>query len=194
MRVRRLLSVGALVGGRVVGHLGTRVPISGDSVADTIAGMVDPDYRGLGLMSAMGGRMGADYDRLGIVALRHIATGAHDRTQRSIAASGGVATGVLLGHIPAGTDYRGIEHGFGKGITWKGLVRYFVLFVIDLKTRRIEIAGIVASPSGAWMRQIARNLADAEDGFLLRSRYLIHDRDPLFTKDFRDIIDGSGVP
>jgi hypothetical protein len=61
----------------------------------------------------MGGQMVGDYRELGIVATRHIATGAHDRTQRNIASSGGVATGVLLGHIPAGTDYRGIEHGFG---------------------------------------------------------------------------------
>jgi putative transposase len=67
------------------------------------------------------------------------------------------------------------------------------LFVIDLKTRRIEIAGIVSSPSGAWMRQIARNWTDSEDGFLLRTRYLIHDRDPLFTKSFRTILERSGV-
>ena len=88
----------------------------------------------------------------------------------------------------AATDFFTIE-----GITWKGLVRYFVLFVIDLKTRRIEIAGIVTAPDGAWMRQIARNWTDSEDGFLLRSRYLIHDRDPLFTKGFREILAGSGV-
>jgi transposase InsO family protein len=68
-----------------------------------------------------------------------------------------------------------------------------VLFVIDLKTRRIEIAGIAAAADGRWMCQIARNLTDMEDGFLLRSRYLIHDRDPLFTKGFREILDRSGV-
>jgi transposase InsO family protein len=72
-------------------------------------------------------------------------------------------------------------------------VRYFVLFVIDLKTRRIEIAGIVTSPDGAWMRQIARNWTNSEDGFLLQCRYLIHDRDPLFTKAFREMLDCSGV-
>jgi transposase InsO family protein len=88
----------------------------------------------------------------------------------------------------AATDLFTIE-----GITWRGLVRYFVLFVIDLKTRQVEIAGIAVSPDGAWMRQIARNWADSEDGFLLRSRYLIHDRDPLFTKGFREILDSSGV-
>jgi putative transposase len=80
-----------------------------------------------------------------------------------------------------------------EAITWRGLVRYFVLFVIDLQTRRIEIAGIVTSPSGAWMHQVARNWTDVEDGFLLRSRYLIHDRDPLFTKLFRATLEGSGV-
>ena len=38
-----------------------------------------------------------------------------------------------------------------------------MLFVIDLKTRQVEIAGIVASPDGAWMRQIARNLTDGDE-------------------------------
>src|SRR5882724_6917811 len=57
----------------------------------------------------------------------------------------------------AATDFFTIEV-----ITWRGLARYFVLFVIDLKTRWIEIAGIVASPDGVWMRQIARNLTDCE--------------------------------
>lgn len=113
LRARRLLSVGAVVGRRVVGHIGTRIPIPGDAVAETIAGIIDPEYRGRGLMLRMGGQMIADYRDLGIEATRHIATGAHDRTQRMIASSGGVATGVLLGHIPAGTDYRGIQHGFG---------------------------------------------------------------------------------
>jgi transposase InsO family protein len=77
-------------------------------------------------------------------------------------------------------------------VTWRGLVRYFALFVIDLKTRQVEIAGIVASPDGAWMAQIARNLTDGEDGFLLHCRYLIHD-DPLFTKAFQETLESSGV-
>jgi len=34
------------------------------------------------------------------------------------------------------------------------------------------------------MSQIARNLTDAEDGLLTGKRYLIHDRDPLFTGEF----------
>ena len=78
-------------------------------------------------------------------------------------------------------------------ITQSGLVRYFVLFVIDLKTRRIEIAGIIQQPEKEWMKQIARNLTDCENGFLNGSRYLIHDRDPLFTKSFRETLGSSGV-
>lgn len=49
----------------------------------------------------------------------------------------------------AATDFFTVEV-----VTWRGLVRYFALFVIDLKTRRVEIAGLVASPSGLWMTQI----------------------------------------
>ena len=48
-----------------------------------------------------------------------------------------------------------------------GLVRYSVLLVMELSTRRVEIAGIVPEPIGEWMKQIARNLTDATDGFLL---------------------------
>jgi hypothetical protein len=50
------------------------------------------------------------------------------------------------------------------------LIRYFVLFVIDLKTRRVEIAGISRGPDGEWMKQAGRNLTDCDDGFLVRDQ------------------------
>ena len=68
--------------------------------------------------------------------------------------------------------------------TRSGLVRVVVLFVIELSTRRVEIAGMTTEPDGAWMTQIARNLTDDDDGFLVGKTYLIHDRDPLFTQEF----------
>jgi transposase InsO family protein len=43
------------------------------------------------------------------------------------------------------------------------------------------------------MSQIARNLTDPEDGILIGKRYLIHDRDPLFTAEFLSIITETGV-
>ena len=74
-----------------------------------------------------------------------------------------------------------------------GLRRYFVLFIIELRTRRVKIAGIHHQPYGEWMEQMARNLTDAFDGFLLSKSHLIHDRDPLYTKAFSEILKGSGV-
>ncbi len=75
--------------------------------------------------------------------------------------------------VLAGADFFTVEV-----LTWRGLARHWVFFVMDIKTRRVEIAGISCAPTGAWMKQIARNLTDAEDGFLLGMRYLILDRDP----------------
>ena len=43
------------------------------------------------------------------------------------------------------------------------------------------------------MKQIARNLTDADSGFLHGARYLIHDRDPLYTEAFRALLKRSGV-
>jgi putative transposase len=74
-----------------------------------------------------------------------------------------------------------------------GTVRYLVFFVIVLKTRAVEIAGIGVNPNGEWMRQMARNLTDSVDGFLRSATYLIHDRDPLFTAAFRGILEDRGV-
>ena len=88
----------------------------------------------------------------------------------------------------AATDFFSVEV-----LTRVGLVRYFVLFIIDLKTRKVEIAGISRQPNGEWMKQVARNLTDVDDGFLRQARYLIHDRDPLFTEGVREILMSSGV-
>jgi len=78
-------------------------------------------------------------------------------------------------------------------MTLRGLVRYHVLFFIELFTRRVQIAGIVPEPDGRWMAQVARNLTDAVDGFLRNKRYLIHDRSPLFTSVFAEILKAAGV-
>jgi len=43
------------------------------------------------------------------------------------------------------------------------------------------------------MKQMGRNLLDVEDGFLLGMKYLIHDRDPLFTDAFRRLLGDNGV-
>ena len=77
--------------------------------------------------------------------------------------------------------------------TRSGLVRVVVLFVIELSTRRVEIVGIHTQPDGAWMTQISRNLTDDVDGFLAAKKYLIHERNPLFTFEFRETLAAAGV-
>ena len=78
-------------------------------------------------------------------------------------------------------------------LTLTGLRRYYVFFAIALESRRVQIAGIIHQPYGDWMVQTARNLTDAEDGFLRDKRYLILDRDPLYTAEFRRLLRASGV-
>ena len=68
-----------------------------------------------------------------------------------------------------------------------------MLFVIDLKTRRVHVAGVSNSPDGAWMAQVARNLTDAASGFLKDARHLIVDRDPLYTAHFTEILASANV-
>ena len=88
----------------------------------------------------------------------------------------------------AATDFFTVE-----ALTPGGLVRYFVLFVMRVKTRSVEIAGITSQPTEAWMKQVARNWTDTKAGFLRDVRHLIMDRDPLFTIAFRRMLRESGV-
>jgi transposase InsO family protein len=77
--------------------------------------------------------------------------------------------------------------------TVSGLVRFMVLVVIDYKTRKVQIAGIIPQAHGDWMKQMARNLTDPVNGFLKDKKYLVHDWDPLFTKEFKAILKAGGV-
>ncbi len=74
-----------------------------------------------------------------------------------------------------------------------GLVTHYVFFVMELSTRRVHIAGVTPNPDARFMMQVARNLTDAFDGFLLGKRYLILDRDSKYTDDFRKFLADSGT-
>jgi len=77
--------------------------------------------------------------------------------------------------------------------TARGLVTYYTLFVLDLKSRRVEIVGSTRNPDAAFMAQAARRLTDAVDGFWARHRVLIYDRDAKWSDGFRALLDGAGV-
>ncbi len=78
-------------------------------------------------------------------------------------------------------------------LTSVGFVTYYVLFFMHLDTRRIEIAGITRNPTGAWTKQVARNITFDDGGFLKDRNYLIIDRDSKFTAAFRSMVDESGT-
>ena len=64
---------------------------------------------------------------------------------------------------------------------------------MELKTRRVYVAGCTTNPHEIWMKQIARNLTDCEDGFLSGKRYLLMDRDKKFCGSFRSILQNDGT-
>jgi transposase InsO family protein len=77
--------------------------------------------------------------------------------------------------------------------TVTGLATQYLLLVMDVATRRVELAGITMGAGSEWMKQVARNLTDAVDGFLIGKRYLLMDRDASFRAEFREVLKRAGV-
>jgi len=77
--------------------------------------------------------------------------------------------------------------------TPKGLITYYVLFVISLAERVVHVVGITMRPDEVWMLQMARNLIDEESGALAAKRYLIVDRDTKYTQQFSRLVEEGGT-
>jgi putative transposase len=71
------------------------------------------------------------------------------------------------------------------------LRRIYVLFFIEVGTRRVHLAGSTANPTGAWVAQQARNLA--LEATLIPFRFLIRDRDSKFTAAFDTVFASEGI-
>ena len=90
--------------------------------------------------------------------------------------------------VLAGTDFFTVEV-----LTWRGLVTYYVLFFIDVGSRRVSVGGITPHPDSSWMAQVARNATMEDTGYLNGCRYLLHDRDKKFCREFRETLAAGGV-
>ncbi len=88
--------------------------------------------------------------------------------------------------VMAATDFLSVEL-----LTPRGLVKCMVLFFIDIKTRKVELGGVKVNPDGEWMKQIARNQVDCINGFLKDKKYLLCDRDPLYTRGCRQCLNSK---
>ena len=71
------------------------------------------------------------------------------------------------------------------------LRRYYVLFFIELQSRRVHLAGSSAHPNGRWVAQQARNLSFS--GALGDVSFLIHDRDSKFVAAFDEVFRSEGI-
>jgi len=73
------------------------------------------------------------------------------------------------------------------------LRRVYVLFVIELASRRVHLAGVAAHPTGWWVAQQARNLVAVLDDQATAFKFLIRDRDTKFSRAFDDVWRSTGV-
>jgi transposase len=71
--------------------------------------------------------------------------------------------------------------------------RFYILFFIELASRRVHLAGVKANPDNAWVAQQARNLIMRLDDQGMRVRFLIRDRDSKFTRDFDEVFRSEGI-
>jgi putative transposase len=71
------------------------------------------------------------------------------------------------------------------------LRRYYILFFIELSSRRVHLAGCSAHPDGRWVTQQARNLSLS--GAVGDARFLIHDRDSKFVASFDEVFRSEGI-
>jgi putative transposase len=73
------------------------------------------------------------------------------------------------------------------------LKRFYVLFFIELATRRIRVAGITTNPNDRWVTQQARNLLMQVDDEGIRPRFVVRDRDSKFTREFDEVFRSEGI-
>jgi transposase InsO family protein len=77
--------------------------------------------------------------------------------------------------------------------TARGLTTFYTVFVIELHSRRVQIAGSTPHPDEAFVLQIVRHLTVADEGLLGRHRVFLCDRDRKWSLAARQLLEESGV-
>ena len=77
--------------------------------------------------------------------------------------------------------------------TWRGLVTFYTVFVIDLASRRVQIVGSTPHPDQLFMEQVGRTLTAADDGVLRDPGVLICDRDRKWSVSVCERLREAGV-
>jgi transposase InsO family protein len=77
--------------------------------------------------------------------------------------------------------------------TWRGLVTYYTVFVIDLASRRVRILGSTPFPNDLFMRQVVRTLTAVQDGPVGPHQVLLCDRDTKWSAPVRTRLGEAGI-
>ena len=77
--------------------------------------------------------------------------------------------------------------------TARGLVTYYTLFVLELPSRRVHVAGSTPNPDEAFVVQAVRDLANTIDGILAEGCVLICDRDRKWSHGVLEFLEHEGV-
>jgi len=83
---------------------------------------------------------------------------------------------------------------FSKKVwTMRGWVKVFILFFIHVGCRKVYLAGMTVHPDNTWMKQQARNVGMHWDTWKEKPRFVLHDFDSKYTKDFDAILEEEEV-
>jgi putative transposase len=77
--------------------------------------------------------------------------------------------------------------------TARGLVTYYTVFVLELQSRRVHVAGSTRYPDEAFLMQAIRGLANPIDGVLADGCVLICDRDRKWSRAVLEFLEQEGV-
>jgi len=160
---------------------------------------VSPEVEGLVVRFARENR-GWGYDRI-VGALVNLGHSVSDRTVGNILRRHNIAPAPERSRTTTWKEFirsrmdvlAGADFFTAEVLTWRGLVTYYVLFFIEVDSRRVSLGGITRHPDSCWMQQVARNATMQDTGYLNGCRYLLHDRDKKFCREFRETLAAGGV-